>query len=173
VKIDYPDMKKSLIPLIQLMFVLAAFMACKTDAAAPAENPGIVEEQEEEEGSAADSTTASRIIVRIGSQQFSATLTGNATANAFKARLPLTISMAELNGNEKYYHFSSDLPSNPASPGGIAAGDLMLYNANSLVLFYEAFNTSYRYTRIGKIDNVSGLVAALGSGNVTVSFTLE
>jgi len=150
------------------MFVLTALMACNTDAASPAQNTGIDQQED-----AVDSTPTTRIIVRVGSQTFTASLADNATANAFKARLPLVISMAELNGNEKYYNFSSSLPSNPATAGRVAAGDLMLYNANTLVLFYEAFNTLYRYTRIGKIDDVSGLVAALGSGNVTVSFTLE
>lgn len=46
----------------------------------------------------------------------------------------------------------------------------MLYGSSCIVLFYENFSTSYRYTRIGRVDNPAGLAAAVGSGSVTVSF---
>ena len=55
-------------------------------------------------------------------------------------------------------------------PGIIHAGDLMLYGNNCVVLFYETFNSSYSYTRIGALDDPSGLAAALGSGDVSVRF---
>ena len=104
---------------------------------------------------------------------FSASLSNNATATAFKELLPLTINMSELNGNEKYFDLSKDLPSNASNPGTIQTGDLMLYGANTLVLFYKTFSTPYNYTRIGRIDNPSGLAVALGSGNKTVKFELD
>ena len=118
-------------------------------------------------------TNNAKMKITIGSAVFTATLNNNATATAFKAMLPLTINMGELNGNEKFYYFSTTLPINAASGGNIQVGDLMLYGNNCLVLFYEGFNTSYSYTRLGKIDNTSGLVAALGSGSVTVKFELQ
>ena len=53
------------------------------------------------------------------------------------------------------------------------AGDLMLYGSNTLVLFYKPFSTSYNYSPIGRIESPLGLAAALGSGNVTVTFELQ
>ncbi len=110
--------------------------------------------------------------VIVGDQTFTATLADNATAEAFKSLLPLTLNMTELNGNEKYNYLSTNLPSNASNPGTIHAGDIMLYGSNCVVLFYETFATSYRYTRIGAIDDPAGLSAALGGGNVTVKFEL-
>lgn len=153
--------------LVQLVLLFIVFMSCKTD-----NNNITVKEQTEEENNVTDSTS-NQLIIKIGSRTFSGTLVSNATATAFKARLPLTISMEELNSNEKFYRFSSSLPSNPTNPGTIQEGDLMLYTSNTLVLFYKTFSTFYPYTRIGKINDTSGLMAALGTGNVTVSFSLE
>lgn len=117
--------------------------------------------------------TGSKMKIKIGSQTFTATLYDNATANAFKSMLPMTVSMVELNGNEKYIDLSSDLPTNASNPRTIQTGDLMLYGSNTLVLFYKTFSTSYSYTRLGRIDEVTGLADAVGSGNVTVTLVLE
>jgi hypothetical protein len=111
--------------------------------------------------------------IRIGSKTFTATLYDNATVAALKVMLPLTLEMSELNGNEKYFHLARDLPVNAANPGTIQAGDLMLWESNTLVLFYNTFRTSYSYTKLGRIDNASGLATAAGSANVKVRFELE
>ncbi len=46
----------------------------------------------------------------------------------------------------------------------------MLWGANGLVLFYGTFNTSYSYSKIGHMENASGLKEALGTNNPTVTF---
>lgn len=114
-----------------------------------------------------------KLKISVGSNTFNATFYDNAISTAFKGRLPLTINMSELNENEKYFDLPDNLPANASNPGTIQTGDLMLYGSNTLVLFYKSFSTSYSYTRIARVDNPTGLAAALRSGNVTVKFGLE
>jgi hypothetical protein len=127
-------------------------------------------------GQGAESTNTNRATtqmrIKIGSSNFVATLDDNPTATAFKARLPLTVDMQELNGNEKLYRLPDKLPTKASDPGTIKNGDLMIYGANTLVLFYKSFPTSYSYTRLGRIDDPAGLAAAVGSGSVAVTFEL-
>lgn len=114
-----------------------------------------------------------RIEITVGTQTFTAELYENETARAFAALLPLELDMTELNGNEKYFYLDSTLPTDAFRPEGIHAGDLMLYGSGCIVLFYESFSTSYSYTPIGRVQDPEGLAAALGSGNVTVSFAFS
>ena len=97
----------------------------------------------------------------------------NATARAFAALLPMTVTMNELNGNEKYHYLSENLPTDSYRPVTIRNGDLMLYGSNCVVLFYETFASSYSYTRIGQLGNPSGLASVLGQGNVSVTFEIN
>lgn len=55
--------------------------------------------------------------------------------------------------------------------GRVHAGDLVLYESNTLVLFYRTFTTSYSYTALAKVDDPARLAAALGMRNVTVTFS--
>lgn len=114
----------------------------------------------------------SRLLIRVNGQRFYAELYDNESAKALEAMLPLTLDMQELNGNEKYYFFDNPLPTNASRPAGIHIGDLMLYGNNCLVLFYKDFTTSYSYTPLGRLDDPTGLAAALGAGSVTLEFSL-
>lgn len=106
----------------------------------------------------------------INGKSFIVSVEDNETAHAFVRLLPLNIDMKELNGNEKYYFLPESLPSDPTSVDVIEAGDVMLYQDNCIVIFYESHPTSYKYTRIGKIDDADGLVEALGKGSAEVDF---
>jgi hypothetical protein len=123
--------------------------------------------------SQSDKSMAQQITIRIGDKAFAATLSDNPTAAAFAKLLPLSITMAELNRNEKFARLSTNMPVRASTPASIRTGDLMLYGSNTLVLFYKSFQTTYSYTVIGRIDEPAGLELALGTGDVDVSFALD
>lgn len=118
-----------------------------------------------------NNTMNSEIRITAGSATFSATLENNEAATAFRKLLPMTVDMNELNSNEKYCDLPNRLPTAPTNPGNIRTGDLMLFGSSTLVIFYKSFSTGYSYTRLGRVDNPSGLEAALGAGRVTVTLT--
>lgn len=113
------------------------------------------------------------IQIRIGEKVFSATLEDNETARAFVSRLPMTVTMTEMNGNEKYYTLPYSLPVDSYRPGTIYAGDLLLWGNNTVVLFYDRLSSPYSYTRLGKIDQAEGLETAVGYNDVEVTFELK
>ncbi len=105
----------------------------------------------------------------VNNKTFSLSFYDNETTDLLKSKLPLTISMDELNGNEKYSYMDFSLPKNEISPDYIENGDLMLFGSNCIVLFYKSFKTSYSYTKIGKVENSKELNSALKSGSVQVT----
>ena len=107
--------------------------------------------------------------ISAAEKDFCVTLENTETVTALKKLLPLTLDMSELNGNEKYCYLDTKLPSDPQKVNSIKAGDVMLYGDSCLVVFYKSFDTSYSYTKIGHIDDTSGLVQSLGSSSVTVT----
>ena len=155
--------------LIETFFLLASFSG--SSASCDKVTSQIEIQQNRNKYMTAQNGTKMKITV--GAAAFKATLYDNATATAFKKLLPLTITMDDLNGNEKHAEISSKLPLNIVNPGTIQNGDLMIWSSKTLVLFYKTFSTSYSYTKLGRIDDVTRLVAVLGAGNVTVKFELQ
>jgi hypothetical protein len=112
-----------------------------------------------------------RIWMTVGERRFSVTLADNEAARAFAAMLPLTLDMPDLNGNEKHVKLPKALPANASRPGTIRNGDLMLWGADTLVVFYLTFDSAYAYTRLGRVDDAAALPQALGPGQVRIVFT--
>lgn len=115
-------------------------------------------------------TETMNLEIRTGGKTFSAVLYDRSCGRALAKLLPMTVDMQELNGNEKFYNLPEALPTDEEEIGSIHAGDLMLYGSDCLVLFYKDFQTAYRYTKLGRVTDVSGLEKALGSGDVQVTF---
>ena len=115
------------------------------------------------------SQNMTEINIIIGNKTFDAEIEDTETGRAFVNRLPMTLNMSELNGNEKYYYLNESLPTNAQHYNTIEAGDLMLYGNSCVVLFYGKAG-GYSYTRLGKLKQTDGLANAVGSGSVNVTF---
>ena len=107
----------------------------------------------------------------VGERRFPITLADNEAARAFAELLPLTLDMPDLNGNEKHVELPKALPPNASRPGTVRTGDLMLYGSRTLVLFYLTFESSYAYTRLGRLDDAGTLAQTLGRGSARITFS--
>lgn len=157
-------------PFLIVLFLVSALWGSAASCKKKENNMNIGSNTENNES---DTRSNGKIKIKINSKTFTVTLSDNSTAKAFKEMLPLTINMIELNGNEKYYDLSKNLPARSSNPGTIKSGDLMLYGSKTLVLFYKTFSTSYGYTKIGHIEDTTGLAEALGAEDIIVSFENE
>ena len=111
--------------------------------------------------------------VQAGDAVFSATLEENEAAAAFVEMMrenPVSIQMSDYSGFEKAGSLGTSLPASN-SQTTTHAGDIVLYNGNQIVIFYGSH--SWGYTRLGHVDDLTGWEEALGSGDVTVTFSLE
>lgn len=111
--------------------------------------------------------------ISISGTEYTAHFYDTKAAEEFKAMLPITLNMSELNGNEKYIYMDQDFTTASEKVGSIKKGEIMLYGSSCIVLFYDSFNTPYSYTRLGYIDDPDRLEKAVSSGSVTVEFVLE
>lgn len=109
--------------------------------------------------------------ITIGQSTFSAELAGTKAAQELTALLPLTLEMQDHLSNEKFAELPKALSRNDQAVGRIEAGDIMLWGGNTLVVFYESFQSSYRYTKLGKIKNTAQLKKVVGAGKVTMTFS--
>ena len=109
--------------------------------------------------------------IKINNNEFEFEFEDTEVANQIKSKLPFTVKMTNLNGNEVYYQFSGEsFTKNEKSVNTINIGDIYLYQSNYLVLFYKTFSTSYSYTELGKLKDPTDLDTLIGSNNVEVQW---
>ena len=113
-----------------------------------------------------------KMTLQIGNSSFTATLENNPAVDAFVEMMndsSIIIQMNDYSGFEKVGSLGTNLPADDKQTT-THAGDIVLYNGNQIVIFYGS--NAWSYTRIGKIDDLSGWEDALGSGDITVTFSL-
>lgn len=119
--------------------------------------------------------TEMKMKVQVGDTIFTATLAENSSVDALKELLadgPLTLNMSDYANMEKGADLGVALPQNNQQMN-TQAGDIILYQGRTFAIYYDT--NSWSLTPIGKIDNVDAeeLRETLGTGDVTVVFSLE
>lgn len=120
-----------------------------------------------------EENTVTNMSVQVGDVVFSAILEENEAVSALVEMMresPVVIQMSDYSGFEKVGPLGVSLPASN-SQTTTQAGDIVLYNGNQIVIFYDS--NSWSYTRLGHIDDLTGWEEALGRGDVTVIFSLE
>ena len=114
-----------------------------------------------------------KMTVQVGESTFTATLEDNAAVDALVEMMdhgPVTIQMSDYAGFEKVGPLGTSLPASNRQTT-TQAGDIVLYQGNQIVIFYGS--NSWSYTRLGRVEDLTGWEEVLGSGDVTVTFSLE
>ena len=131
------------------------------------------ESQETESQQVEEENSEMQMNVQVGGSTFTATLEENEAVNELVKMMeqgPVTIQMRDYSGFEKVGSLGTSLPASNRQTT-TRAGDIVLYQGNQIVIFYGS--NSWSYTRLGHIDDLTGWEEALGSGEVTVTFSLE
>ena len=81
----------------------------------------------------------------------------------------LTVSAHDYGSFEKVGDLGTALPRNDEQIT-TSAGDIILYQGNQITVYYA--ENAWSLTRLGRIDDPSGLRDALGGGDVTITFAL-
>ena len=113
--------------------------------------------------------------IQVGDTTFTATLAQNSSVDALKELMAdgsLTLNMSDYANMEKGADLGVTLPQNNERMN-TKAGDIILYQGRTFVIYYDT--NSWSLTPIGTIDNVDAkeLREVLGSGDVTVTLSLE
>ena len=126
-----------------------------------------------ENGQVEEENSEMQMNVQVGGSTFTATLEENEAVDALVEMMeqgPVTIQMSDYSGFEKVGSLGTSLPTSNQQTT-TQAGDIVLYQGNQIVMFYGS--NSWSYTRLGHIDDLTGWEEALGSGDVTVTLSLE
>ncbi|MBD5514895.1 MAG: hypothetical protein HDR06_09620 [Lachnospiraceae bacterium] len=148
------------------MVLLAAVLFTITACGNSEENRNDNTEQE---------VTDMKMKVQVGESVYTATLADNSSVDALRELMAdgsFTLNMSDYANMEKGADLGVTLPQNNEQMN-TQAGDIILYQGRTLAIYYDT--NSWSLTPIGKIDDVDAeeLRETLGTGDVTVTLSLE
>jgi hypothetical protein len=105
--------------------------------------------------------TSMRLQIHFNGQSMTATLNDNPSARDFVSMLPLDSIIEDYSTNEKIVYLPRKLTEEGSGPfGNEAPGDLCYYAPwGNLALFYADYRYSSGLIRLGRLDDISPLMA--------------
>lgn len=115
------------------------------------------------------------LVIEAGEKRFYANLEDNSSAKALIEKLSpgkITVEMHDYGNFEKVGSLPWELPRNDENITAVP-GDVILYQGDQITVYYD--ENTWSFTRLAGIGSTSKdeLLAALGDGDVSVSFYLE
>ena len=115
------------------------------------------------------------LYIKVGDSVLEAELSDNSSSEALVELLKksdITINMSDYADFEKVGELGASLPTNDEQIT-TKAGDLILYQGNKFVIYYDT--NSWSLTKLGEIKNVSQseFKSILGDSDITVTLTLK
>lgn len=150
-------MKKTTIFLLIFLIILTAFSGCTDDY---------------EEG---DMTKAYEMYIKIGDKILTAEMIDNSATLKLKSLLTqsdIELDMQDYANMEKVGRLSESLPADDKYIN-TQAGDIVLYQGNQFVIYYDT--NSWSLTRLGKIKDITAqeLKSILGNGDIKIVLSLK
>lgn len=116
-------------------------------------------------------TDITKIMLKVGSQEFQANLYNNPTSQSLLDQMPLTVEMDDYAGMEKIFYPKPGLSTDQA-PSGMdpSVGDITYYAPwGDVAIFYKDFGYAKGLIPLGKLEDIEGFLNALAKTN-TVTF---
>lgn len=105
--------------------------------------------------------------ITVNGHTLTATLENNVTAQAFAAKLPITLPMMDLYGREMCYRFPKALPTDNARTRGYEVGEIVYYPPmHSFVIMYEQNGEHFQMQSIGRVEGNVGIFDGIGDVDV-------
>ena len=165
-------MKHILMILLAVLVTLSGCMSVSPESGKPAAKDGIDDILTEPDESEEEQTSMMRM--KINGTPVTVAWEDNESAAALKelAAGGLEIRMSMYGGFEQVGSIGQRLPANDVQTT-TSSGDIVLYSGSQLVVFYGS--NSWAYTRLGHITDKTPeeMRALLGSGDVTVTLSVE
>lgn len=165
--------------LISLVFAVTSVTACEQhdDPVLSKQHGQTTGDEDDNNGNGETDMENNTIRLTVNDRSFTATLVENSSTEALKERLSqgdIRIRMNDYGDMEKVGSLGFSIPRNDVQTT-TGPGDLILYQGNSLVIYYDT--NSWSFTRLGHVDGVSTREEMLGllggTGEITLTLSLN